>query len=150
MVIKKVETDEEANKCDNLLTKLLAYESQFDENIKKDYQVKDYFVNMYNRKDCALFEAVEDDVIGYAFAKIVSLESGPDISKMVLLDGMFVEEEYRNKGIAHELIENVKMWCKENDISLISVNVLCKNSIPYNIYKEVGFEDFYVNMKMKI
>ena len=59
MVIKKVETGEEANKCDNLLTKLLAYESQFDENIKKDYQVKDYFVNMYNRKDCALFEAVE-------------------------------------------------------------------------------------------
>lgn len=150
MIIKKVENEEEANKCDELLTKLLESESEFDDNLKKDYKVQDYFKNLYFKNDCALFIAIEDDIIGYAYTKIISLESGPDISKVALMDGLFVEERFRNKGVAHSLIDNVKEWCKENGISIITVNVLSKNKIPYNLYKEIGFEDFYVNMKLKL
>ena len=89
MNIKKVDTIEEANYCDELLTKLIEDEKKYDNNIK-NFIVHDWYNKLYNDSDKAIFIAKEDDkIIGYIYVKTVFDESM--IYKVSLIDALYVE-----------------------------------------------------------
>lgn len=58
------------------------------------------------------------------------------IYERIEVDYIFVKEEYRNKGIASELI-NYFLKKEEPDVSL---EVKCDNIAAINLYKKFGFE----------
>lgn len=106
MIIEKVKNLEEANKCDELLTKLIKSESAFNENIKSDFIVKDYFASVYNKSENVLYVAKEENkIIGYVFCKIISEDGGVEVNPEALVDGLYVEKEYRNKRNCYSIIE---------------------------------------------
>ena len=47
MFIKRVETDEEAKVCDELLTKLIIDERKYNDNIVMTVGIVDFYPNMY-------------------------------------------------------------------------------------------------------
>lgn len=149
MIIEKVNNKEDAKKCDELLTKLIMSEREFDDNIRQDYIVKEYFENLYEKKNNILLIVKDDNkAIGYAYCKIIEVDDGPQIHDIALLDGIYVNEEYRNKKIATNLIEKCKEWVKETGAKALDLNVLEKNEKAISLYKNIGFCEFEKKMRL--
>ena len=139
MVIKEVDNIEEAIKCDELLTKLIIDEKKYNSNISDDVNINNFYPNIYNKDNNKLFIAIDDNnIIGYIYVKLISTD-GIDNNKELLIDALYIEEDYRNKGIATSLINKVKEYSINNNIKYISINVLDKNIKAKNLYNKLGF-----------
>ena len=83
-------------------------------------------------KDNILLLYKENNIgIGYIFAK--RQENG------YLLDGLYVNEDFRNKGIARKLLDEVIKEILLIGDYKIFINVLKENVVAYNLYKSFGF-----------
>ena len=146
MVIRVLD-EVRANICDNLLTKLIQDERQYDDSIDENFVVKDYFKNVINNKDNILLCYEEDEIIkGYIYLKLVN----KDNKKGYLIDGLYVDNEYRNNGIATKLIENALNVIKKANISVVDINVMANNSVAINLYKRFGFNEFRISLRKNI
>ena len=150
MKIQKVDNIEDAVKCDKLLTKLIANEALYDKNLRKDYKVNNYFENLYEKKHNVLFIAKDDEdtEIGYAYCKITTVNDGPQIEHVALLDGLYINEECRNKGVATKLIEECKKWAETLGAKIFELNVISENKSALNLYKKLGFSEFEKKMRV--
>lgn len=146
MVIRVLD-EVRANICDNLLTKLIQDERQYDDSIDENFVVKDYFKNVINNKDNILLCYEKDKIIkGYIYLKLVN----NDNKKGYLIDGLYVDNEYRNNGIATKLIENALNVIKKANISVVDINVMANNSVAINLYKRFGFNEFRISLRKNI
>ena len=149
MIIKKVDKIDEANKCDELLTKLILSEKEYNENINDFFAVIDYFSHIYKRDNGSIFIAKDNDIVGYIYIKQKEIDP-TEKNKEAIIDGLYVEEEYRHQGIAKKLINEAKKWASDNDIKYISINVLYDNDIAKQLYYNEGFKNNYINLKYKV
>ena len=133
-----------ANNCDALLTKLIQDEKQYNAFINENFIVKDYFKNIVKDEQNILLGYKENEkIVGYVYFKFVKDED----SFGYLIDGLYVEEEYRNRGIAKSLIAEGLSIIKEKDINFIDINVMSKNETALNLYKSLGFEVLSFKMR---
>ena len=131
-MIRQVLDEKYASYCDILLTKLIQDESKYDDSINKSYTVKNYFKNIIKQKDHILLCYEENNyVVGYIYLKPIKCDNKTGY----LVDGLYVEEEYRNKGIAKKLIiESLNRLSKIN-VEFIDINVLYDNVVAKKLYK---------------
>lgn len=142
--VKLVITNEDANKCDKLLNKLVLDERKYDNSISEDTKIFNYFKYMIRQKyNFLLGYYIDNNIVGYTFIKGVDKETA-------LLDGLYVEEEYRNKGIATELITTAFKICKNNKIKYLDVNVMYENKEAKNLYNKFGFENLRIGLRKSI
>ncbi len=143
-MIFRIFDDERASVCDNLLTKLIQDERKYDSSIDKNFIVKDYFKNVIKNKDNILLCCEEDKIIkGYIYLKSIIANN----KKGFLIDGLYVDENYRNNGIATNLMETALSIIKNTDVEFININVLAHNKNAINLYKKFGFSEFKINLK---
>lgn len=151
MIIKEVENEQEAKKCNELLTLLIHSESEYDTNLNKDYIVSNWFENIYQNEYNKIFIAIEnDEIMGYIYCKLNFIESDVTNELEALIDGLYVEERFRNQGIATALINKAKEWSKLNGAKYINVNVLDKNTNALNLYKSNEFRDYERKLKCEL
>ena len=151
MVIKEVETIEEATICDQLLTKLINEEKEYDDNIADNFVVNGWFTSIYPKDNKALYIAILDNkIVGYVYVKKMQLGDSNKEKEEAFIDGLYVIEEYRHKGIASSLINQAKEWCVNNNIKTIGLNVLCSNERAKSFYYKEGFKDNLVNLKCRL
>ena len=151
MIIEKVNNINDAKKCNELLTKLLISESKYDKNLRNDYIITNYFENKYQNEDNILLIAKqEEDVIGYAYCKINELPGGPIISKVTLLDGIYIEEKYRKQKIATKLINECKNWSTKIGATYFEIKVTKENINALKLYEQIGFKDFEHKMRIQL
>ncbi len=130
-MIIKVSSIDDCNICDNFLTLLIQDERKYDNTIDEKFVVKDYFINMINNQNILLLYKEENKPIGYIFAK--------RIDKKYLIDGLYIDNNFRNKGIATKLIkEIIKEIYLLGDFEIF-INVLKENKVAVNLYKNIGF-----------
>lgn len=147
--IEKVNCIEDAKICDELLTKLIQSERKFNKNIKSNYIVKDFFEKIYNNDNNVIFCAKIDKVIvGYIYCRFDSDCNGPMLHQEALIDGLYVKNEYRRRGIANNLIAYVKKWVKDKKIKNLYINVLEENMEAMNLYYKNGFKNFEKKLKL--
>lgn len=119
-MIKRVFNDNYALKCDMLLTKLIHDEKKYDDFVNTEFSVNNYFKNV-----------IKNNKKGY------------------LIDGLYVIEEYRNRGIAKALIQYGLKMVNNSDIDFIDINVMAKNEIAIKLYKSFGFDLFSLKLRKK-
>ena len=143
-MIKRIITSKDAKVCDGLLTKLILNESEYDKLLPKNFIVQDYFQNVIkDEKNILLGYVVDKQIIGYTFLKNII----KDENAGYLIDGLYIEETYRRKGYAKELLEySLNLLQKENPV-FIEINVLYANKIARNLYKSLGFQDLKITMR---
>ena len=150
MIIKEVETKEELKKCDEFLNKLILDEKKYNDNINTDNKIEHYYEKVLNDNN-KLFIAVDNDnILGYIFMKITDPNKNAEIYKEAIIDALYVEEEYRNKGVATYLIEKTIEYSKNKDAKKISINVIYNNEIAKKLYYKLGFEDFSIKLKQEL
>ena len=146
IIIKKADENDvdEANK---MLTQLIQDESNYDSNINKKYKVEHYYEN---RKDNTklLFAYDGEKVVGYVFGIIDNSEAY--LNNKLLIDALFVKEEYRKKGIAKKLMSEIEKWGKENNAKIAELTVCKENEKALNLYNSLGFETIVYRMNKKL
>ena len=146
-MIIRVFDEERANICDKLLTKLIKDERQYDNSIEEKIIVKDYFKNNIKNEDNILLCHEEDKTInGYIYLKLVDANN----KRGYLIDGLYVDEEYRNNGIGTRLIESSLNIIKDTNIEFIDINVLAHNNNAINLYKKFGFNEFKISFRKEL
>ena len=143
-MIKEVTSIEDANICDELLTKLILDERKYNEAISENTIVKDYFSKTLNDENSKLLAYyLNDEIVGYILIK----RTEPNIG---LLDGLYVLEEHRHKTIAKELLSKALEECKKLNIKYVDINVMKDNKIALQLYKEMGFNDFEIKLRKSL
>ena len=127
MLYRKANNDD-ADKLDNLLTKLITDEKNYDPKVEL-INVKDFYTNFID-DESKYFEVCEDnnEIVGYIYSKLEENNAK--------IDALFVEEAYRNKKIATTLIENFINYCKDNNIKEITIKVLENNIKAKSLYSK--------------
>lgn len=145
-MIKRVFNDNYALKCDMLLTKLIHDEKKYDDFVNTEFSVNNYFKNVIkNNKNIVLCYEIEDNVVAYIYFKYQFIDN----KKGYLIDGLYVIEEYRNRGIAKALIQYGLKMVNNSDIDFIDINVMAKNEIAIKLYKSFGFDLFSLKLRKK-
>ena len=130
-MIIKVNSIDDCKICDNFLTLLIQDERKYDTTIDEKFVVKDYFINMINNQNILLLYKNENKPIGYIFAK--------KIDDKYLIDGLYIDIIFRNKGIATKLIKVIIKEIYSLGDYEIFINVLKENKVAVNLYKNIGF-----------
>ena len=130
-MIIKVNSIDDCKICDNFLTLLIQDERKYDTTIDEKFVVKDYFINMINNQNILLLYKNENKPIGYIFAK--------KIDDKYLIDGLYIDINFRNKGIAKKLIKVIIKEIYSLGDYEIFINVLKENKAAVNLYKNIGF-----------
>ena len=130
-MIIKVNNINDCNICDEFLTLLIQDERKYDNTIDENFVVSNYFINMINGQNILLLYKKENKPIGYIFAK--------KIDDKYLIDGLYVDVNFRNKGIATKLIKEIIREIYLLGDYEIFINVLKKNKVAVNLYNKLGF-----------
>ena len=132
-MIKEVKNVEDANKCDELLTKLILDERKYNDLIDNNIVIKNHFSKMLDDEDAILLAYYLDKlIVGYILIRKIN-------ENLCLLDGLYVLEEYRNQKIASSLLNEAIDRCKKLNVKYIDINVMEKNELAKRIYKKIGF-----------
>ena len=145
-MIRRIYDEISANYCDTLLTKLIQDEKKYDSTIDEKFVVKDYFKNIIqDEKNILLCYEEDNKILGYTFLKPIEVNK----EHAYIINGIYVEEEYRKRGIATKLIEESLKILKEKNIKIIDINAFCKNEAAMNLYKKFGFKETKVLMRLE-
>lgn len=149
-MIKKITEKDEAKKCDELLQKLILDEKKYNKNIDENFKVENYFENVIQNEQNILLAYFDDEneskLAGYIFVKQIK----DDNTLGYLFDGLYVEKDYRQKGIAQNLIDSALELLEDKDISFVNVNVMYENEVARRIYNSAGFKNFSLTMRKEL
>lgn len=147
--IVKVCTKEDANNLNKLLTDLINDEKKYDDNINENFIVSSFYENIYTDKNkCLLAVKNNNNIIGYLYGYVC--ENNVDKEKIAIIDALYIESLYRNKGLGKALINNFKVWAYENNAKIIELKVCNNNTGAIKLYKNEGFTEFKTIMRVKI
>ncbi len=146
-MIAKIKTKELADKCDELLTKLIQDERQYDDSIDPDFKVINYFNNYVNDEDKVLLGyLVDNTLVGYIYA----YETVSNNIKGLFIDGLYVETDFRNRGIAKELINEIVLEAENREAKFIDIKVMSENDVAKHLYNSLEFNEFKVMLRKEI
>ena len=145
--IRKCKT-EETNIANELLTKLIRYEKEFDNNINENCTVNYYYESIIdNPSHLILFAETEEKIIGYIYGFIQ--ENGDTTKEKVgQIDALYIEEEYRNMKIGDKLITEFIEWAKEQNVKIIEISVFDTNIKARNLYTKKNFKSVKTTMNL--
>lgn len=142
--IKQVTNVVDANRCDELLTKLIQDERQYNDTIDENYIVANHFNKMLNDENIIILAYyINKIIVGYILIRRTD-------DNTCLLDGLYVEKEYRNKGIGKSLLTEAILRIKNMNIKYIDINVMYHNIIAKHIYEKLGFVEYEIKMRKSI
>ena len=78
-------------------------------------------------------------IVGYLYAIVESVDNTYKY-KVAKLDALYVQFDYRNKGIASSLIEHFKSWAKLKKVKKLEVNVCSDNIKAKRLYEKAHFK----------
>ena len=84
----------------------------------------------------------DETAIGFAQCQLRhDYVEGTDSSPVGYLEGIFVEEAYRNKGYAKELLKQCEAWAKEMDCTEFASDCELDNIGSLAFHLKMGFEE---------
>ena len=142
--IKQVTNVVDADRCDELLTKLIQDERQYNDTIDDNYIVTNHFNKMLDDENIIILAYyINKTIVGYILIRRTS-------NNTCLLDGLYVEKEYRNKGIGKSLLTEAISRIKNMNIKYVDINVMYNNIIAKHIYEKLGFVGYEIKMRKSI
>ena len=143
IVIKRITSEEECDLCDEFLTKLNSYESQFDEVLESGFKFSEIHKRSLKNDYTYLAIASCDNPVGYVFAYLKNVKGKVHNTNIVEIEALFVEDGYRGKKIGKELVDSVFCWAKEcfGDDFVIELHAINNNVNAISFYKHLGFKE---------
>ena len=101
------------------------------------------FEQLINSDNAVVFmKFIEESPIGFAQCQLrTDYVEGTKTSPVGYLEGIFILEEYRNKGYAKELLSACENWAKGQGCSEFASDCELDNITSYKFHIAVGFEE---------
>ena len=106
-------------------------------------EMEEEFASLLSRADAAIFLAeMEGEAIGFAQCQLRrDYVEGTGSSPVGYLEGIFVREEYRRKGIARQLLAECEAWAGDFGCSEFASDCELENVQSLRFHRNVGFEE---------
>lgn len=107
------------------------------------YELKEEFTSYINMNCGVIFLAVSDDMpVGFAQCGLRrDYVEGTCSSPVGYLEGIFVNEEYRKRGIAKELLKTCEKWAKEQGCEEFASDCELINNDSLKFHLNAGFKE---------
>lgn len=149
MILRKAEM-KDVKELNWLLTLLIRDEKKYDSSINEKFEVQNMYENYIDDSNKCLLVAEENErIIGYLYGIINKTEEVKN-DNVAYLDALYIDPEYRKKGIGNALIDAFKKWCINNNIKSIEVKLWTNNTEAKKLYEKVGFETIKEIKEMKL
>ena len=149
MIIREANMNDCAE-LDALLTKLIRYEARYDANFNPDHVVTDNYSERLTWPGHKAFIAEVDGVIaGYIYGFVFSVP-GMYFKPVAIADAMYIEEAYRNRGIATDLLREFINFAAEQDVCSVELKVMSGNTRAMNLYESLGFRETRKYMELEL
>jgi ribosomal protein S18 acetylase RimI-like enzyme len=101
-------------------------------------KAKDFLSNRLKHNDSEIFVAeTNHNLVG--FVQLYPLFSSTRMQRLWLLNDLFVEKDYRGRGISKQLIEASKNLCKQTNACGLMLETAKSNIVGNQLYPKVGF-----------
>ncbi len=103
---------------------------------------------------CILIAEIQGKNVGMISASVHN-PSALEVIEMAsikrgVITELFVEADYRGKGVAIRLIEEAERWLKSNDCQLSFLNVLSGNGRAHSLYSHLGYKEYELIMMKRL
>ena len=97
---------------------------------------------LQSRHDAIYIALVENKVAGFLHMSLrTDYVEGSTTSPVGYVEGIFVEEEYRNRGIAKRLVQAGEQWAKTMGCEEIASDTELYNQASQAFHKKIGFTE---------
>ncbi len=153
-----VKLDEEFNQLhiDNAYFQLLTPKQNGDIDFKKFIieeinSDEEYFYEIVMEKEALKIEGGSssskcEKAVAYILCFLKDKSDFYKENKVGYIDGVYVDEYCRGKGLGRLLMNHAEEFCKANDVNNISLSVKFKNVKAVSLYKELGFVESDIMM----
>ena len=130
---------------------LFLFEKKFTDTFNEDWsytnQGKEYFARKIANSNSIFFVAeIDENIVGYILGYIDSYPVR-NINPIVMLDNLFISENYRRKGIGSKLFQEFLKVAKDNGAKRLQVKTYSKNKEAIEFYKKQGFYELELVME---
>lgn len=92
---------------------------------------------------------INNSVVGVLEITFRHIESPAHVTRdVIFIDTMAIDEEYRGKGVGHQMFEFLKLMKVEKNMDGIELQVNARNIAAYEMYKKYGFTEKSINMEL--
>ncbi len=149
MIIREANKND-CPKLDALLTKLIHYEAQYDANFNPDHVVTDNYSERLDLPGHKAFVAEEGGtIVGYIYGFVFSV-TGMFFEPIAIADAMYIEEAYRGRGIASDLLREFISFAAEQDVCSVELKVMSGNTRAMSLYESLGFRETKKYMELEL
>ncbi len=143
MNIIRVKNDRDCQICDGFLSKLINFESSCDSIILSNVDVKDIHKNSLVHDYVYIAYATDENPIGYIFAYLKNPKGKVNITNVIVLEALYIEEHYRRKGVGKMLMKSLEDWAKEcfQKDYVIEITSINNNENAMGFYKHLGYTE---------
>lgn len=128
---------------------IIRIERPFDPTLDKDpisyYDIKKLIFS----NDAEVIVAVDGTkIVGSAYVKIKKAAPYLKHENYAYLGFMFVEPEYRGRGINRMIIEELHTWTKSRNLTEVRLEVYNDNDSALRAYEKAGFKRHMITMRI--
>lgn len=103
---------------------------------------KDFENIIANRESAVFIYLVENQAVGFSQCQLRhDYVEGTESSPVGYLEGIFVEEEFRHKGYAKQLLKECEKWAKEQRCTEFASDCELGNDASLAFHTKMGFEE---------
>lgn len=130
---------------------IITFERPYDSTLADD-PISYYDIKALIESDNSevIVAVVDNEVVASAYAKILEAKPYLDHSHYAYLGFMFVQPNFRGKGINRKIIDRLNLWIKSKNISEVRLEVYAENDSAVRAYEKAGFKKYMVTMRMEI
>lgn len=131
----------------------MAYEISDEGFWNKTYAISEeqfgtVFEDALNRPKLITMMIIEDEKEAIGFANLITIFSVWAHGKALILDDLFLSEEYRGKGLGRNVMEFIENYAKENGYKRLQFQSELSNPNAHEFYTKLGYKSedmhFYV------
>lgn len=91
--------------------------------------------------DCTLVAVAAGRVIGFLEARLRSHADGCETSPVGYLEGWFVAEEWRGRGVGRALVDRFELWARERGCRELASDTWLHNHASQRAHEKLGFSE---------
>ncbi|MBT7902690.1 GNAT family N-acetyltransferase [Candidatus Woesearchaeota archaeon] len=134
---------------------MLLYHEKFDSEYKPSKTAKEKYIShlsesLSDKKKILLVAELDNNLIGFAFAKIDKKPPVLDVVNYGVISDVYVDEKCRGKGVSQLLVSKLFDWFKTNGISDIEISVHTQNSLANIVWEKYGFKPYMTKFRLKL